>query len=160
MVSAVFAGHPGVARKHVLSHSISDKYSLEGVTVSVLSSAVTALLLFWVLGLAVFGPMCGPLRAALKLNPSLRDQCTNNSQCLFCEGSFVGMGWTEHLFLGTLLALQSVWGRLTVELVIKAHSFKMAEWTVQGGQAGNNVLWMRKCSPFIFAFAVPFYYLL
>merc|ERR1712083_99031 len=39
MVSAVFKGHPGVARKHVLSHSISDKYSLEGVTVSVLSSA-------------------------------------------------------------------------------------------------------------------------
>jgi len=160
VVNSLFAGHPGVARRNVLSQSITDKLSLEGTITSVLLSSATALALYCVMGLCVFGTMCGAMRAALKLNPSLREKCIG-SQCLFCEGSFVGMGWMEHLVMGTLLALQAVLGRLMVETVIKSYSFKMGERR-NGGVAGNgdDVLWMRKCSPFIFAFAVSFYYLM
>lgn len=147
-------------QKHVITHSISDQYTLEGTLCSMLMSCITAVVIFWILGLTVFGPMCGPVRTALKLHPSLREQCVD-AQCMFCEGSFVGMGWWDHLMMGILLAVQAFLGRVMVELVIRAYEFKLMVPTkgmmVENGQM---VLWMRKCSPFILAFVVMYYYLL
>ena len=135
-----------IINKSILSYSISTKYSLEGLSISIIISCITSFILYICLGVIFYGPTCSNIQC----NDNIHN---NNILCLVCQSSFVSkMNVINHIILGFCIGIQSILGSLLIDIIIKSHSYKLNHQL--------PLIWLQRFGPFIFAFPVTFYYLL
>ena len=147
--------------KNILSYSISTKYSMEGLFISIITSCITSFIIYIFLGVIFYGPTCS-------MNNYSNKECLNELDilCFVCQSSFVSkMNVINHICLGALIGIQSILGSLLIDIIIKSYSYKINEiysLSIYKKTDHSNLIliWLQRFSPFIFAFAVTFYYLL